>query len=67
LWGVGTALFLGYCFAKYNGDNGIAVNNGMNRPDFKPYPAMLADEYCGKDTTMYKTMMEKSYWLEQDK
>ena len=53
----------GYVFAKWYCDGQTALNVWHNRPDLKPFAAMVDPAYDqGKDSMAYKTMKEKEYW-----
>lgn len=65
-WSFATALFLGFCFAKYTTDRTVYNNEWYNRPDLKPFAAMVKNE----ETVMERTAMTSlynSYRLEKQK
>lgn len=66
-WSVGFSVVAGYVLAKWYCDWRPASNQWMNRPELKPYAAMIPDEYQGKDTVAYKTMLEQEYWSQRQK
>ncbi len=45
LYFYGTILIAGYLFAHYTTDRRQTINTWYNRPDLKPYPAMVAKEH----------------------
>ena len=57
-WSTLTCVGLGYVFAKTVCDWRPATNQWSNRPDLKPHAAMVPDEFTGKDSVTYKTMMQ---------
>lgn len=59
-WSVGTAVVLGYLLAKVHANTSKTINEWYNRPDLKPYPAMVDESYLDRGVT-WKTMMEKLY------
>lgn len=60
-WSIGTAVALGYLFAKATTNPQTMQNTWYNRPDLKPYPAMVHhDEGYPRDVTN-ETMKQSLY------
>ena len=64
-WSIGSSLVAGYLFAKYWMNDKVMSNDWYNRPDLKPYPAMVKSS--GERDITYETMKSQLYIDERRK
>ncbi len=64
-WGFGSSIAFGYVFAKYMVNQDAQRNMWYNRPDLKPYPAMVKDEREKTRDITQETMKTSLYASEK--
>lgn len=58
-WAFGTAAAFGFCYAMKMTDDSAFGNMHYNRPDLKPFPAMVKDK--GYDEVAYEQLMDQTH------